>query len=604
MFRLCIVMACGPLAAGWATSVANDSSESVVLVRDGVPAATILTVAQPTPAARLAAKELQYCIREITGANLPVATDDGQVDGAKILVGPFRDFTPDALKLNRYEYVIRFQPDAIVLLGRDSKESTGKDIDYTAATCCQGEPDKLRIPGMFDDQGTLRATYDFLERFCGVRFYGPKDDSVVFPKRKTLAVKAADVRREPAIQHASGSLTWDWPIMREQYGNPGKDALELFGRRVRLGGIPWYTNHTLHHYGRRFPRNKHPEFYAPEGGDRLCYSSEELAKQVAQDARDYFDGKRLPDIPGAAGYPKTSIYYPVVPEDAARFCQCAKCRTSLDSHRGDLARSADGTALFNDGRASHLWFRFVNAIATELRTTHPDKFISTLAYENYYWYPTEFKLEPNVAIAPCMAVRNHWHLGYRANELLHYGKWVEGDRPIFLWNYYCFPEEPSLIHKWHCFPGFMAHYLAGMVKQYAKDGIQGVFLCGIGEQVDFYITMKLYDDPTADIDALLTEFFTLYFGEAAEPMQAFYTLIEQTYSNPENWDQTSGFHQTETISWEVLGTKQRMTKLDTLMTEAEELADAPLEKARVAQWKKGVWLYMKNGREGHLRKTD
>ena len=138
------------------------------------------------------------------------------------------------------------------------------------------------------------------------------------------------------------------------------------------------------------------------------------------------------------------------------------------------------------------------------------------------------------------------------------------DRPIFLWNYYCFPEEPALIRKWHCFPGFMAHYLDGMIKQYAMDGVKGVFLCGIGEQVDFYITMKLYDDPSADIDTLLTEFFTLYFGKPAEPMQSFYTLIEETYSNPKNWDQKGGFHQTETVAWKVLGTKQRMTKLDTL----------------------------------------
>ena len=143
----------------------------------------------------------------------------------------------------------------------------------------------------------------------------------------------------------------------------------------------------------------------------------------------------------------------------------------------------------------------------------------------------------------------------------------------------------------------MAHYLDGMIKQYARDGVQGVFLCGIGEQVDFYITMKLYDDPTADIDTLLAEFFTLYFGEAAEPMQAFYTLIEETYSDPNNWDQNGGFHQTKTIAWTMLGTQERMTKLGALMAEAEQLAATPLVKTRVAHWKKGVWLYMNSGRE-------
>ena len=39
--------------------------------------------------------------------------------------------------------------------------------------------------------------------------------------------------------------------------------------------------------------------------------------------------------------------------------------------------------------------------------------------------------------------------------------------------------------------------------------------------------MKLYDNPDQDIDALLDELFTLYFGNAAEPMKQFYTIIEK-----------------------------------------------------------------------------
>ncbi len=84
-------------------------------------------------------------------------------------------------------------------------------------------------------------------------------------------------------------------------------------------------------------------------------------------------------------------------------------------------------------------------------------------------------------------------------------------------------------------------------------------------------------------------------------MQAFYTLIEETYSKAKNWGQDGGFHQTETIAWKVRATKERMTKLEALMDEAEQLATTPLDKARVAHWKKGVWLYMKNGRATYLQ---
>ena len=72
-----------------------------------------------------------------------------------------------------------------------------------------------------------------------------------------------------------------------------------------------------------------------------------------------------------------------------------------------------------------------------------------------------------------------------------------------------------------CFPGFSAHELAKLARRFARDGVLGTFFCGIGEQVDFYVTAKLYDDATQDVDAILDEFFGRYFGAAARPMQAF-----------------------------------------------------------------------------------
>ena len=242
-------------------------------------------------------------------------------------------------------------------------------------------------------------------------------------------------------------------------------------------------------------------------------------------------------------------------------------------------------------------------MARELRKTHPDKYLCTLAYESYFWYPTEFKLDSNVAIAPCMQVSNYWHMSAYANELGHYSRWVSDGRPVFLWNYYCFPEEPAVIHKWHCFPGFSAHELAKLARRYARDGVQGTFFCGIGEQVDFYVTLKLYDDPTLDVDSVLGEFFSLYFGDAAEPMRAFYSLIEETYANPAHWDQNGGHHQTEQIAWEILGTEARMAQLGALIHQAEALAKSPQDQERVSLWKTGVWDYMVTGRAEYMSKA-
>jgi hypothetical protein len=575
------------------------------LVENGSARTDIIISMNASPSVQLAARELQYCIKQMSGCALPIIRLKDEFAGLRMVrTGSTASqrslsLTPTSLKLKRYEYVIQFEEGEIILLGQDAKRSTGADIDYCAATEQDGATDTIKSPGMFDDQGTLKAAYHFLERHCGIRFYGPRSDAVHFPRCSSLVVNPDNVRRQPSIRHASGSLTWDWPIMKAQYGQPSKASIELFGRRMRLGGIPWYTNHTLHGYPKRFPKSSFPQYYA--SGPMLCYSSLDLARQVAQDARDYFDGKQVPDL---QGLPEGSDYYPVVPADASfTFCPCPQCKRLLDPHRNDIARTPTGVGMFNDGRSSELWFTFINNIAGELKKTHPGKFISTLAYETYFWYPTG-KLDDNVAVAPCLQTRNYWHQTAYENEMKHYERWVKDDRPIFLWNYYCFPEEPAVIRGWKCFPGFSAHMLGKMAKRFAEDGIMGTFFCGIGEQVDFYITLQLYHDHTQNIDVMLDEFFRLYFGEASKPMQAFYTLIEQTYSNPKNWDQDGGHHQTESWAWEALGTRERMSKLEALIMEAEAIAEtaSPTVKARVARWKHGVWDYMEAGRKAYFAK--
>jgi hypothetical protein len=144
---------------------------------------------------------------------------------------------------------------------------------------------------------------------------------------------------------------------------------------------------------------------------------------------------------------------------------------------------------------------------------------------------------------------------------------------------------------------------------YHRDGVRGVFLCGIGEQVDYYLTMKMYDDPTIDPDELLDVFFARYFGAASEPMKRFYLRIEEIFSTPENYPepvrtQERQFHQTEEIAWKHLGTRERMVELGALMRSAKELAKTAIERERVASWDKGVWQYMVQGRKKYLEKQD
>lgn len=225
--------------------------------------------------------------------------------------------------------------------------------------------------------------------------------------------------------------------------------------------------------------------------------------------------------------------------------------------------------------------------------------------------PEDMTLEDNISVAPCLHPRNYWAPKMKENEVDYYKKWIEeskkSGRPVYLWNYLCFPTERGLVQNFHVFPGFSIHEVAGQIKMYAKDKVRGIFLCGIGEQLDFYITMKLYDNPSLDPDELIDEFFTSYFGKAAKPMSDFYDKIESVYSDSKNYPsdiqtKDAQFHQTESIAWEYLGTDKVMEELEKLIHKAQAAASTPVEKARVDSWVTGVWEYMTTGKAKYISK--
>ena len=184
--------------------------------------------------------------------------------------------------------------------------------------------------------------------------------------------------------------------------------------------------------------------------------------------------------------------------------------------------------------------------------------------------------------------------------------------------YYCFPTLfGAMATNTRCFPGFFAHTVVNEMREYHEAGINGIFYepsylahgqrSALFDQLEFYVTWRLADDPTLDGNALIEEFFDRYYGSAAKPMKIFYEVVEQTYGNPNNYPllfQKGGSHQTEEAAWKYLGTKSRMDQLGWLMDQARAAAKTDIEKQRVALFEKGVWNYMVKGRKEYLAKQE
>ena len=83
---------------------------------------------------------------------------------------------------------------------------------------------------------------------------------------------------------------------------------------------------------------------------QMCYTDEGFIAQVAQDARDYFDGKGARPGASAAG-----DCFGLVPMDNGSYCTCAMCKAFYPPTEPD-------TLLFSNGQWSDYVFQFVNRV--------------------------------------------------------------------------------------------------------------------------------------------------------------------------------------------------------------------------------------------------
>jgi hypothetical protein len=617
-----------------------EKTNTFSITRDGKPSCAIVVAKNARKAARFAAAELRAHIKLITGVEIPVVSADKiKETTGKILVGESaltRKLGLDNSKFNDQEYLVKVAPESIILIGRD-KDDYGKfEYDLEASRECRD------WPSVWDQQGTMYAVYDFLEKCCGVKWLAPYESGTVIPTTDTLAVAPFESRRKPYFEYrrtSPGSIrefenqnlypgtgdrnaaSWKsreklayeklhkrFPVPRA-YQNCGKRGMfKLFAYRHKEGGRKVYCNHSLYGYYDRFweKHSKFPDFFVGKKADffakghkgdrpaQLCYTNRELIKQVVEDACDYFDGKTVPRL---TKYKYGEDFFAVEPMDNDNFCKCGKCQKLINKNTDAANRK-----LFSNGRDSDYFFTFVNEVAKLLRKKRPDKKIVTLAYMTHA-FPPGFKLEPNVAVQFCFAAnRLPFATAQYQNELAALEAWSEYARKnktdLYLWLYYTFPVETARKCKFHCFPGFFAHTIGKQFKLFKDKGYKGFFHCGYGQDVEAYLTYKLMDDPDLKVDDILNEYFTGLYGKAAAPIRQFYELVEKTYCDPANYP-PGAFHQRASTAWERLGTDKRMAQLEKLMKEARKTADTDSAKRNVRIFEFSVWNYMREGKRNY-----
>ncbi|MFA7159783.1 MAG: DUF4838 domain-containing protein, partial [Kiritimatiellia bacterium] len=271
-------------------------------------------------------------------------------------------------------------------------------------------------------------------------------------------------------------------------------------------------------------RTNHPEYYALYNGKRdlysrggkPCLSSEGFFSNMVEYARAHFDV-----------YPQADEFTVMPGDGYTIMCQCDLCKGKDTPERG-----WEGTI------SDYVW-GFVNRVAGEIQKSHPGRKIHCAAYGTYLLPPEKIQLHTNITVrivAPTLgafsgdparrphviAIRNAWLAKLPPGSMLSAheqniqnqpGRKGEG-LPIFFMR-----EIAEDLKSWN------GKLLGENVEVWQTGG-------GIGgpglNHLHYYLTGRLYWDSKQELDRLLGDYYSRFFGSAREEMKSFYERAEKT----------------------------------------------------------------------------
>jgi hypothetical protein len=364
----------------------------------------------------------------------------------------------------------------------------------------------------FDHRGSLNAVYAFLYDL-GVRWYMPGDLGEIVPKRDQVALPEIDRTVRPAFEIRSVSR----PLISSPVIDDPLWYLRM-GANEQYGSLHHGQRHLTEHPGQRAA---HPEYYVQlANGKRdtesktanACLSSEGFFKETVAYARLLFDHYDIPIIS-------------VMPHDGFTHCQCDKCRDQITLDRGASGLSSD-----------YVW-NFVMRVANELAKTHPNRKVFCGAYSSYRLPPLSIdKLPDNVwvQITNGRPIRELDEEIHQSTAELRQQWLAKTQNPLSVTlNYTPFTNRGA--YRPQYWPHVIARGIAACQDEvwredvWLSSGKGGLHHPGMSH-LNPYIISRFWWDPDQDVDALLEEYYRLFYGPAAGEMKLFIEFCETHFA--------------------------------------------------------------------------
>ena len=470
------------IVTGFSASVFAD----IVLAENGTPRYTIVIAADAPAPVHYAAEELQRWLREMTGAELPIADDATPLSPTEIVLGPSKHLDAlnlglDLAALGREGYILRTTDTHLIIAG--------------------GAP-----------RGTLYGVYGLLEDHLDCRWFTPEVARI--PKHDPLSLPALDETKIPILEYREpftiDCQDGDWCARNRVNSSAGR-LEEKHGGKVRFG-----AGLFAHSFNSLLPPEKyfaeHPEYFAMVGGKRLgehtqlCCTNDDVVRLVTE------------NLKAAIASDLDAFVYSVSQNDYDNHCECPKCQALAEAEGSQMAPV----------------LQLVNRVAEAIEKDYPDKAIETLAYQWTRKAPKTMRPRPNVIIRLCSIECCFMHPFTECDSpadkafVADARDWAKVADRLWVWDYV------TSFRAYNCpFPNWRV--LDDNIRFFIENNVRGIFeqdnyqsLNGDMSAMGGYMIAKYLWDANYGEDRAMDEFLEGVYGKAAKPIRQYLNLLMDT----------------------------------------------------------------------------
>ena len=502
------------------------------IVRDGKPMTKIVIPDKPVACVKRAAEELQYYVKEASGATLEIVSesDGDRTSRGRIYLGACEATKQAGVStdgLTRNGFIIRVVGSGLFLAGRDT----------VYAWTAHDSP---------AETGTLLAVYNVLDRHMGVRWLWPGKLGEVIPKAPTISIAKLDQTVALPLRSSRYHPTYRFRVK----GWSSDKARRQFAHEESL----WEQRHCLswdatirsqHSFGKYWERfgTTHPEYFnmLPDGTRRsdphyvgggkpmyvsMCVSEPGLWRQIVE------DWKASP----TKARPHLFVNLFVGENDTPGRCCCPRCMSwdvpdpqldipwdkRLEYARRDFADKSDGWYT-NLGSLSDRYARFYMEVLKLARQTDPNVLVIGFSYANYANPPLQTKLDDSVILHYVGDLMYPWTSEKIQKTKDAWVAWADTGASL-VW-------RPNFMLDGHNMPVFFARKLGNLFAYFQQRGMIGTeFDSNLGQYAaqgpNMYVIARMHNAVNKSVDEILDEYYGA-FGPAEAVVREYFKHWEK-----------------------------------------------------------------------------